>query len=234
MSVFFLPNVFSVLHMPGGALEILWSIGVEEQFYIVIAPLLFLINKNRILQFLIAITGLYFVFYHLPVFSFLSKFSMVFFYLFFGGIIAIMEDKKQLEFLKLSKLVPITICALTVLYFTTSLLSVDQQWLRSIVTVVLFGLFVHTISHNNFGVEIRSKSLNYLGQISYGLYMFNVIALNAVVFLFLKLQKADLFNDRLTIILMYIMTFALTITIAHLSYKYFESYFLKLKNKFRE
>ena len=145
-----------------------------------------------------------------------------------------MEDKKQLGFLKQSKLVPITICALTVLYFTTSLLFVDQQWLRSIVTMVLFGLFIHTVSHNNFGVEIRSKSLNYLGQISYGLYMYHVIALNAVVFLFLKLQKFALFNDGFAIVLIYILTFALTITIAHFSFKYYESYFLKLKNKFRE
>ncbi|WP_157814172.1 acyltransferase family protein [Olleya sp. Bg11-27] len=233
-TTFFLPNVFAKLHMPGGVLEILWSIGIEEQFYIVIAPVLFLISKNKIVQFLIVFTSLYFVMFHLEFFSVLSEFSMVFFFLFFGGIIAILEEKKKLEFLKQSKLIPITIVFLTLLYFTTSILHFESRVLFDLLTMVLFGLFIHTIAHNNFGVEIKNKALNYLGKISYGLYMYHVIALNAVVFLFLKLQKADLFNDRLTMILMYIMTFALTITIAHLSYKYFESYFLKLKNKFRE
>ena len=41
MTVFFLPNVFGKMYEPGGILEILWSIGIEEQFYIMIAPLLF-------------------------------------------------------------------------------------------------------------------------------------------------------------------------------------------------
>ncbi|WP_282068256.1 acyltransferase family protein [Olleya namhaensis] len=234
LSVFFLPNIFKDLYLPGGVLEILWSIGIEEQFYLVIAPLLFVINKNKILFVLCLLTGGYFIFYHLETFSFLSEFTMVFFYMFFGGIVAILEEKKQLKFLKKSKLIPLSICVLTLLYFTTGLLFFKQEWLFNLFTMVLFGLFILSICHNNFGVEIRSKTLNYLGQISYGLYMFHVIALNAVVFLFLKLQKHALFNDDFAIVLIYILTFALTITIAHFSFKYYESYFLKLKNKFRE
>jgi peptidoglycan/LPS O-acetylase OafA/YrhL len=234
LTVFFLPNIFKDLYMPGGVLEILWSIGIEEQFYLVIAPLLFVINKNKILLFLIAFTVVYFVFYHLEAFSFLNEFTMVFFYMFFGGIISILEEKKKLQFLKKSKITPITICVLTSLHFTTSLLFFKQAWLLNLITMVLFSLFIHSISHNNYGIQIRNKTLNYLGQISYGLYMFHVIALNAVVFLFLKLQKLALFNDGLTIVLIYILTFAITITIAHFSFKYYESYFLKLKNKFRE
>ena len=31
-NIFFLPNVFAQLYEPGGILEILWSIGNEEQF----------------------------------------------------------------------------------------------------------------------------------------------------------------------------------------------------------
>lgn len=234
LTVFFLPNIFKDLYMPGGVLEILWSIGIEEQFYLVIAPLLFVINKNKILLFLIAFTVVYFVFYHLEAFSFLNEFTMVFFYMFFGGIISILEEKKKLQFLKKSKITPIIICVLTGLHFTTSLLFFKQAWLLNLITMVLFSLFIHSISHNNYGIQIRNKTLNYLGQISYGLYMFHVIALNAVVFLFLKLQKLALFNDGLTIVLIYILTFAITITIAHFSFKYYESYFLKLKNKFRE
>lgn len=234
MTSFFLPNVFAKLYMPGGILEVLWSIGIEEQFYIIVAPLLFVVNKNRILQFLIAFTSLYFVLFHLEIFKLLKDFSMVFFFLFFGGIIAVLEEKKQLEFLKKTKLIPLLIVVLTSLYFTTSILHFNLLPLFNLTTMMLFGLFIHTIAHNNHGIEIKNKALNYLGQISYGLYMFHVIALNAVVFLFLKLQKQVVINDLVVIILIYILTFAFTIIMAHVSYKYFETYFLKLKNKFRE
>ncbi|RAJ11847.1 acyltransferase family protein [Olleya aquimaris] len=234
LSVFFLPNVLSELFKPGGILEVLWSIGIEEQFYIIVAPLLFLMPKRSILQFLVLITATYFIIYHLEPFDNLRRFIMVFFFLFFGGIIAVLEEKKKLEFLKRSKLVPLVIVLSTVLYFTTSIFEFETLAFFNLFTMVLFGLFIHTIAHNNFGVEIRSKALNYLGQISYGIYMFHVIALNAVVFLFLKLQKQELFNDIITIILIYLLTFAITIIMAHVSFKYYETYFLKLKNKFRE
>ncbi|WGD34239.1 acyltransferase [Olleya sp. YS] len=234
LSIFFLPNIFAQLYMPGGILEVLWSIGIEEQFYIVVAPLLFILPKYRLLQYLMLLTTAYFIIYHLEPFDNLRRFIMVFFFLFFGGIIAVLEEKKQLEFLKRSKLVPLVIVLSTVLYFTTSIFEFETLAFFNLFTMVLFGLFIHTIAHNNFGVEIRSKALNYLGQISYGIYMFHVIALNAVVFLFLKLQKHELFSDTITIILIYLLTFAITIILAHVSYKYYETYFLKLKNKFRE
>ena len=233
LGTFFLPNVMSKLYMPGGILEVLWSIGIEEQFYIIVAPLLFIINKHRILQTLLILTSVYFIIFHLDFFNILQEYIMVFFFLFFGGIIAILEDKKQLEFLKKTWVTPTLIVILTLLYFTTSLFEFESKWLFNLSTMVLFGLFIHTIAHNNKEIKIKNPVLNYLGQISYGIYMFHVIALNTVVFLFLKVEWLKTFNDNMTIILIYILTFALTILMAHLSYRYFETYFLKLKNKFR-
>jgi len=234
LTTFFLPNVFARLYMPGGILEVLWSIGIEEQFYIVIAPLLFFVNKRKILACLIVLSVMCFVVFHIENFIILRKLGMVYFYLFFGGIIAILEEKQKLNFLKTTILIPLLIVLSTALYFTTDIFNFEMGWLKSLVTMILFGLFIHTIAYNNRGVIIKSKVLNYLGQISYGFYMFHVLALNFVVFFFLKFEKLKNFGDEITIILINILTFALTIIIAHFSYKYYESYFLKLKNKFRE
>lgn len=233
LTVFFLPNVFAELYKPGGILEILWSIGIEEQFYIIVAPLLFLIKNRWVLAALVFVTLAYFTIFHMEQFSFLKQFFMVYFFLFFGGIVAILEEKKKLEFLKAHKLIPLVIVLLTLLYFTTTILAFDSSILYNFVTTILFGMFIHTIAHNNFGSTVRNKTLNYLGQISYGIYMYHVLALNAVVFLFLKLKPYQLFNEVLTVILINVLTFAITIVLAHFSYRYFESYFLKLKNKFR-
>ena len=233
MTIFFLPNVFGQLYEPGGILEVLWSIGIEEQFYLMIAPLLFFLRKSKLLIVLSSLTIGYFIVFHLDVFYFLIKYKFVYFFLFAGGVIAILEEKKRIEFLKRFAIVPILIVTSTLIYFTTDLFKFDERWITNLITMLIFCLFIHTLAHNNLKFTIRNKLLNHLGHISYGIYMFHVIAMNFVVFFMLKMKLHEIFNETITIILINILTFALTILFAHLSYKYFESYFLKLKTKFR-
>lgn len=232
-TVFFMPNIFAIAYAPGGILEVLWSIGIEEQFYLMIAPLLFFIGKNSVLRVLIGLCIIYFIVFHIDSLHVLRDYFFVYFYLFFGGIIAILEEKQQLEFLKVSPIIPLVILVMTVLYFTTNLFYFESVWIFNLYTMMLFGLFIHTIAHNNFGKELNNRWLNHLGQISYGIYMYHVIAMNAVVFLFLKIKDMNIFDDVVMIVLIYMMTFVITIALAHVSYKYFETYFLKLKNKLR-
>lgn len=233
-TVFFMPNVFAKLFDPGGIIAVLWSIGIEEQFYLMIAPMLFLIRTRWVLRFLAILLVGYFVFYWSDVFAVLRKFTFVYFYLFFGGVVAVLEEKNMLGFLKRFSVIPFVVCGLTVLYFTTDWFMIEPLWMRDLFTCVLFGLFIHTLAFNNRGIELRSRILDHLGHISYGIYMYHAIVLNAVVFLFLKLEMLQNLDHTITIVLMHLLTFAGTLLIAHVSYTYFELYFLKLKNKFRK
>ena len=234
LCVFFLPNVFAGMYMPGGILEILWSIGIEEQFYLLIAPLMFFIKPKNVILMLVLLTVLYFGLFHSESFEFLKQYKFVYFFIFFGGITAILEVKNYLAFLKQSVFIPALIVILTVVYFTTDMLQFETIWVHNLVTSVLFSLFVHTLAHNNYGIEIKHKVINYFGTISYGIYMFHVIALNAVVFIFLKMKFVSILTDAIVVLLINILTFALTILLAHISYTYYELYFLKLKQKFKE
>ncbi|MGB3608111.1 acyltransferase family protein [Psychroserpens sp.] len=234
LATFFLPNVLDELHKPGGILEVLWSIGIEEQFYIIIAPLLYFVGKYKILTALSLLTIAYFIVFHLDSMDVLRTYQFLYFFLFAGGVIAILEEKKQLQFLKWSPLMPIAVVVCTGLYFMTNLFEFQVLWLRNALTMVLFSLFIHSLAHNKVGKAIKIKFLNYLGRISYGIYMFHVIALNISMFFVLKAREQFILNDTISILSIYILTFGITILMAHVSYVYYESYFLKLKTKFRQ
>src|SRR5690606_15545842 len=133
-NIFFLPNVFAQLYEPGGILEILWSIGIEEQFYLVIAPLLFLINVKWILRVLTCLFIGYFILYWIDVFEMVRKYSFVFFFLFSGGVIVILEERKKLEFLKRSAIFPSISCSATLLYFLTDWFMFELLWVRAMFT----------------------------------------------------------------------------------------------------
>lgn len=233
LTTFFLPNVYAQMYEIGAVHQVIWSIGIEEQFYIIIAPFSYFIKKNWLLNGLIALTVIYFLIFHISGIDFFQKYRLLYFFLFFGGVISILEEKKKLNFLKTYKIIPISIVALMVLYFTTNIFNFESLFWKDLVVVVLMGLFIHTISCNHHGLIIKSKVFNYLGKISYGIYMYHIIVIYFVLFMFLKLEFLNALNDVTVIILINLFVVLLTLFISHLSYQYFEKGFLQLKNKFR-
>lgn len=232
MTLLFIPNVFATIE-PGGILEILWSIGIEEQFYLAIAPLIFFLNKNKILMVLVFMFFTYIILYHNDNFSYLKKYDFVYFFMLSGGIISILDEKKNIELFKKSKVIYITVILTTILFFTTNLFLFENRFIYNLFICILFSMFIFSISLSNFNIEIKNKTLNYLGKISYGIYMYHAIALNFIVFVFLKIQKTNILSNISMIILINVLTIGLTILISHFSYKYFESHFLKLKINYR-
>ncbi len=230
LSITLFPNIFAT-YFPGGILEILWSIGIEEQFYLIIAPLIFILPFKRIILFLSTFTFIYFLMYFSESFNFLKNYNMLFFYFSFSGLCAIVSQFKMVNNFIFKIRIPILL--LILVYFTTSIFKNNVNELTfHLLSMLLFGLTIVALAQKSIKI-FENKTFYYLGKISYGIYMFHVIIMQFVGFAFLKLiQKLNL-PDILDILIINFTVIVGTIIISHLSFKYYESYFLKLKSKIK-
>jgi peptidoglycan/LPS O-acetylase OafA/YrhL len=91
---------------------------------------------------------------------------------------------------------------------------------------VFFGIIILNFAANeNIKISLENKYFNYLGNISYGLYMYHPIGIMMAINLAVTIGYPSNW-------LIYPASLIFTILIAGLSYKYFEAYFLKFKHKF--
>ncbi len=91
---------------------------------------------------------------------------------------------------------------------------------------ILFGIIILNFASNKkIKISLENKVLNYLGNISYGLYMYHSIA---IVLAIVICNSVGITSNWI----LYPLSFIFTIIFAGLSYKYFESFFLKFKYKF--
>ena len=182
LSVTIFPNIFFTYY-PGGVLEILWSIGVEEQFYILFAPLLFVLPLNRIKPFLLLFTVGYMVVYFAGGTNFLRDYQMLFFYFSFSGLCSVLFLKEGLA--GRMKAFKLPIFVLILLYFSTNLfIDYLPEVVYHLAGMLLFGLGISLLAQKPIGI-FENKHLVYLGKISYGIYMLHPIVKQVVGFLFL-------------------------------------------------
>ena len=73
-------------------------------------------------------------------------------------------------------------------------------------------------------LSLENSVFNYLGKISYGMYMYHTIAVVIGVKISHSFGNSNLVS--------YPISYILTIIMAGLSYQYFEKPFLKIKDKF--
>lgn len=230
LNIAFLPNVFKHACDPGSILTILWSIGIEEQFYLVIAPLFTLIPHQRSLTILAGFTLLYFAIFHFPSVQLLRDYTLVFFFMSAGGTMAII-NKKGHEFYAKHKLTKWMVYFAFFAIFFTNILFFEQDVIKHGIYLICFSLFIPTLAHDD-KLKGGYKWAVSLGKFSYGIYMYHMIVINGVLFVGSKLSNYGI-NPNLIFTFNWLGTIGLTILTANLSYTYFEMPFLKLKNRFR-
>jgi len=233
-SVFFLTNVAMVLKLLPDVILPIWSIGVEEQFYLVWPWLIKKINFNKLIY---AMLALLFLFLFLKFASIVFHFTFLRDILFWtrfdclitGGIIAVIKFSDfKLKKLLVNKIAQninlILLLIYTALALTTNITVIHTVY-GGFVGILLLGL---TEEKKVIPINLENKVLNYLGNISYGIYLYNFFVVNIIFsFLSIRIGNIILFN-----VLYYVSCIIIIILLSSVSYYLYEKPFLRIKDKY--
>ena len=230
---FFLANFGFILFGNLPFIDQTWSIGVEEQFYLIWPLIIKFFDKT--LFFLITVI---FTILILKIILFNLNYYLLFRILdhlrfgcmSIGGIFAFSLFHKKNIFLKIvfNKYIQfISIFILLIMLYKGYTFKYIHHELYSI----FFAIIIINISSNkNTIVSLQNSVIDYLGKISYGIYMYH----NIFVVISIKILIVNNFSSESIQfhIYSYLITFSLTIIFSAISYEVYEKYFIQKKSKF--
>jgi peptidoglycan/LPS O-acetylase OafA/YrhL len=245
--MFMLPNVLRVTEAPVVGANQAWSVGVEEQFYI-IWPLLVRTFRKVFLKFLIVFILLKFSVTILMAISLDYLLSPDYKYMMYLRTIQRFWDLLQIEqmsfgaigayvlFYKKEKILKAIYHPISQIFMVLGIiviLTIRFKFIgQTLFDALLFTILIINVSTNEkFILKLENSVYSYLGNISYGIYMFHTVCISLVLTV---LQKTGVDQGNWYVFngLLYVLSVILTIIVAGLSYKYFESFFLKQKERF--
>ncbi len=236
------PNLAFSIYSPVPLIGQAWSIGVEEQFYL-FWPLFIRKLKKVSVKFLIitllviilvkSFALIVYYFYETKLFEVIKNFlamakfeNMVIGA--FGALFIINKKNRILNFIYKPLILLLAILGIACLTFINNSILRDGM---HIVNAIFFLIIILNVSSNKSSfIKFENKGFNFLGKISYGIYMYHFI----IVYIVLKLLSTYGFLENITILMnvfIYFLTTILTLIISYLSYEFFEKYFLSLKSK---
>lgn len=239
-----LPNVAKLFYpMVAGASQA-WSVGVEEQFYL-LWPLALKKGKNFIPCLLMGIIILKPIVeasllisasaFHLPalntVYNFLKIFAIE--QMAMGGLGAWVLAGHRTVLLKLIYHPAIQVLNFGLLFVVVAL-KLKLPFVHHHLDALAFTLLIMNVASNPDSIiKLENPICNFMGNISYGLYMYHTtIIILALKFLSPLSAGRSLRELAIYNFIYYVIAISGTILVSHASYRFFELRFLRLKDRF--
>lgn len=235
---FFLANLMNSLYHVGGMLHITWSIAVEEQFYLFWAPLAKKFIKHLapiIISIIIISTTVNILnaynffelsegmqqFIHTLQFHYMAVGA-----LFAWGLYHYKEKMMHSIFFKNRWMQYLCFGSILAYYFLYQKHPLAEN-LFILPMAALYGWLIVCIAANsNNYIKIYPKLTEWLGNLSYGIYMYHMIFVYLASFVFLKLKLHE-WNMPLYFIAYYLFVISATVLCAYLSFNIIEKGLIK-------
>lgn len=226
---------------------ILWSVSIEEQFYL-LWPLIiaFVPTKYLLKTFIIIILGsiafrffyargnVMIIKYHsLSSVSDLATGALIAYLAFRQSVIDRMEKIPKYAIV----IVYILLFILVPLHFYVWKFGIYYNHLSSLMPVIFSSLFAFIIMEQNYSKHSFYKISNWkiissFGKYTYGMYCYHIIVFFAVMLIFHLIGVNLNGMSKYTFLFVVITSFFSTLLVSELSYRYYESFFLRLKDRF--
>lgn len=249
LNILFLTNITIVLKLTPLIISVIWSIGIEEQFYLfwpwvvksknIIWWIIFIIILMPLLKILCLIFSDYSQHFRI-IYEILShtRFDSMA----IGGLFGILAFKKSLNIFNvkinyyffIKKKIQLILYFLTIALLIVSFKSstLFNLYNYQVLPILFSMLLLNLINQDTSIINLENKVTNYLGKISYSLYLLHVI-----VFYFIFPILKEIFmglNNFLIVFLIYSIAVLSSILFASLSYELIEKRFLKYKKHFSQ
>ncbi|MGB0887731.1 MAG: acyltransferase family protein [Vicingaceae bacterium] len=230
--VFLLANVAYLSNLAISSITPLWSVGVEEQFYL-IWPNIIKYSTKYIQVILMFFFG--FLLLKLAIYLFLTPDSFLYHFLqitridvmAIGAIGAYLVHTKH-KVLKLFYSPIIELSSWAVLFISIFYYPIHlSSFIDSELNAIFYLIIILNVSTNSKKIiSLENKVFNFLGKISYGLYIYHMIILYSLS------SILSYFNIQINHSILFSSILLLTIIVSSLSYSFFEKPFLTIKHKF--
>jgi peptidoglycan/LPS O-acetylase OafA/YrhL len=239
MCIGMLPNIAYNLNVGWVTSPQIWSIGVEEQFYLFWPLLVYYIPSKRIPFFLILFFIGYSLLPHIIGFINVRTFNDIEVTSFVGNFFftnkfncIALGALSGWFFVKYNNPIHLfnknyIIYSLLLMTFTLLIFQFKMTFFTDEFYATLFSILILAIASNK-KINIDNKVSVFLGKISYGIYMYHWIII--VYVLEYTPKSNNTFSYNLTV---YSLVFIFTITLSWVSYVTIEKYFLTLKNRYQ-